>query len=142
MGRCSSRIASSRRSRPYLAAQTGDTYQELLAEGLRHASKEDWRKAAKDCRKAIALKPDEPVAYFNLGNALNSSGHKVEAAQRYLEAKERVPVGSDRWGQTTAAAFDLLQLPECAEVAKPVGVVERRGAQGAVGEGREGGTKR
>ena len=35
-----------------------------------------------------------PVAYFNLANALCNSGHLVEAAQRYLEAKERKPAGS------------------------------------------------
>ena len=53
----------------------------------------DWRKAAKVYREAIALEPDEPVAYYNLGNALTSSGHHVEAAQRFLEAKERLPGG-------------------------------------------------
>ena len=43
----------------------------------------------------------------------------MEAAQRYLEAKERVPVGSDRWADATASAFDVLTQEACAEVAKP-----------------------
>ena len=43
----------------------------------------------------------------------------MEAAQRFLEAKERYPVGSEDWARATAAAFDLLMLKECAEVAKP-----------------------
>ena len=43
----------------------------------------------------------------------------MEAAQRYLEAKERDPVGSEHWAQATAAAFDMLQLKVCDEVAKP-----------------------
>ena len=43
----------------------------------------------------------------------------MEAAQRYLEAKERLQVGSEGWADATARAFDLLRLPECAEVAKP-----------------------
>ena len=43
----------------------------------------------------------------------------MEAAQRYLEARERYPVGSERWAGATADAFDLLRQIECAEVAKP-----------------------
>ena len=43
----------------------------------------------------------------------------MEAAQRYLEAKERYPVGSRPWGRATAAAFNKLAQEECAEVAKP-----------------------
>jgi hypothetical protein len=43
----------------------------------------------------------------------------VEAAQRYLEAKERLPVGSEMWGRATADAFAMLAQEACAEVAKP-----------------------
>ena len=50
---------------------------------------------------------------------LSNSGHDVEAAQRYLEAKERYAVGSELWAKATAQAFDLLRLEVCAEVAKP-----------------------
>ena len=101
------------------AAQTGDEYDELLAEGARYASKEDWRKAAKACREAIALRPDKSLAYLNLGAVLSISGHVVEAAQRYLEAKERMPVGSKHWAVATAEAFNTLGREECDEVAKP-----------------------
>jgi len=101
------------------AAQTGDEYEELLAKGMRYAAKQDWRKAGKALREAIALRPDEPLAYQNLGAALANSGHYVEAAQRYLDAKERMPVGSVEWAKATARAFDMLRKAECAEVAKP-----------------------
>ena len=101
------------------AAQAGDKYEELLAEGARYGSKEDWRRAAKAYREAIALKPDTPVAYFNLGAALNNSGHYAEAAQRFLEAKERRPVGSEYWAEATAWAFNVLAREVCDEVAKP-----------------------
>ena len=101
------------------AAQSGDKYEELVAEGLRYASKEDMRKEAKAYREAIALRPDEPTAYINLGAALANSGHLVEAAQRFLEAKERYAVGSVNWARATAFAFDLLRQEECDEVAKP-----------------------
>jgi tetratricopeptide (TPR) repeat protein len=101
------------------AAQTGDAYDGLMAEGSRYASKEDTRRAARTFREAIALRPDRPMAYFNLGAALANSGHDVEAAQRYLEAKERCPVGSEEWAVATASAFSVLIQEACAEVAKP-----------------------
>ena len=101
------------------ASQTGDKYDELLAEGIQYGSKDDTRRAARTFREAIALKPDAPVAYCNLGNALKRSGHNVEAAQRFLEAKERYPVGSEYWGDATAMAFEMLRQKQCDEVAKP-----------------------
>eukprot|EP00964_Phaeocystis_antarctica_P040591 scaffold23202_cov56-Phaeocystis_antarctica.AAC.1 len=101
------------------AAQSGDEYTQLLADGLRYQSQEDGRRAARAYREAIALRPDHPNAYHNLGAALANSGHVVEAAQRYLEAKERLPAGSEGWAVATARAFDMLTQEVCAEVAKP-----------------------
>ena len=101
------------------AAQSGDEYMELLAEGIRYASKADYRREARAYREAIALRPDKPMAYFNLGAALNNSGHHVEAAQRFLEARERYQVGSEGWAMATARVFSKLTQEECAEVAKP-----------------------
>ena len=43
----------------------------------------------------------------------------MEAAQRYLEAKERLRVGSEGWAEATACAFNMLSQEACAEVAKP-----------------------
>ena len=51
--------------------------------------------------------------------ALDNSGHVVEAMQRFLEARERCPVGSKLWAEATGSAFDLLKMQECDEVAKP-----------------------
>eukprot|EP00964_Phaeocystis_antarctica_P018094 scaffold10037_cov59-Phaeocystis_antarctica.AAC.3 len=101
------------------AAQSGDAYEELVAEGIRYGSEKHFRRAARAFREAIALKPDHPAAYHNLGAALTYSGHNVEAAQRYLEAKERYTVRSVGWAEATAWAFKLLQHEECGEVAKP-----------------------
>ena len=77
------------------AAESGDAYAELLAEGGQCAANRDYRRAARALREAIALRPDQPFAYFNLGTALYSSAHYVEAAQRFFEARERWPVGSE-----------------------------------------------
>ena len=101
------------------AAQSSDEYEGLLAESARYSAKHDWRRAARACREAIALRPDRPVAYYNLGAALINSGHRVEAAQRFLEARQRYPVGSEHWLMATAEAFDMLRLKECSEVTKP-----------------------
>eukprot|EP00964_Phaeocystis_antarctica_P052519 scaffold30765_cov66-Phaeocystis_antarctica.AAC.3 len=101
------------------AAQSGDEYMELMAEGMRYASKADYRREARAYREAIALRPDRPEAYFNLGAALSSSGHDVEAVQRLLEAKARNLAGSERWAHATAEAFNKLVREVCAEVAKP-----------------------
>ena len=101
------------------AAQSGDKYMELVAEGLQYASKEDYRRAARTFREAITLETDVSVAYYNLGSVLNNSGHSVEAAQRFLEAKEREQVGSELWARATASAFETLTDKECDEVAKP-----------------------
>ena len=101
------------------AAQTGDKYDELLAEGVRYASKKDWRRSARACREAIALRPDGPAAHYHLACVLSNSGHHVEAVQRHLEAKERYPVGSEGWAVATANSFDKLLDEECSEVAKP-----------------------
>ena len=65
------------------------------------------------------MRPDLPEAYFNLGAALANSRHVVEAAQRFVEAKQRYPLGSEKWAQVTAWAFSMLTEEECAEVAKP-----------------------
>ena len=43
----------------------------------------------------------------------------MEAAQWFLEAKERYPVGSVMWAKATALAFYMLGQEACAEVAKP-----------------------
>ena len=96
----------------------GNPYQALLAEGTLHRSK-DWGKAARAYRAAIVIRPDLLEAYFNLGNVLSNAGHLVEAAQRFLEARERTPAGSELWARATAAAFDLLRLKACSEVVKP-----------------------
>merc|ERR1719162_355116 len=80
-----------------LAAQTGNRYDELMAESMRYCSEKDWRRAARVCREAIPLKPDEPWAYFYLCCALSASSHYLESGKMCLEAKERFPVGTYNW---------------------------------------------
>ena len=56
------------------AAQTGDEYSKLVADGMRYAAKDDYRNAGKAYREAIALRPDKPTAYYNLGAVLAVQG--------------------------------------------------------------------
>ena len=86
---------------------------------MRCAARQDHRREAYAFREAIALRPDQPVAYFNLGIALANAAHYAEAAQWFLEAKERFPVGSEGWAEATGLAFTMLLQEACAEVAKP-----------------------
>ena len=102
-----------------LAEQSGDRYLQLLANGADYASRHDWRRACQRYREAIALRINLPEAYFNLALLLVPSGHLVEAAQWFLEAKERLPVDSTDWSTATACAFEMLRQEECNEVAKP-----------------------
>jgi tetratricopeptide (TPR) repeat protein len=102
-----------------IAAQKGDEYERRLAAGLRHDSSEDMRRAARALREAIALRPDKPEAYYNLGSVLAASGQVVEAAQVLLQAKERYTVGSKPWARATAWAFDMLRDERCDELAAP-----------------------
>ena len=111
------REAAERASRR--AAQTGSKYEELVADGIKYTAEQDWRRAVRTYREAFVLRPDVVVAYYNLGSVLANSGHTVEAAQRYLEAKVRAPVGSEEWARATAAAFEMLTEKECDEVTKP-----------------------
>ena len=104
---------------PGLSQQAGDKYQQLMAEGWRSASVEDWRRAAESYLDASRLRRDEPVACLNLGAAFNALGHEAEAALCYLEAQKRAPAGSECWAHAAATAFDLLRLKECDAVAKP-----------------------
>ena len=119
-----SRAATTKREMAETAEECAK-YEELLAEGLRYASRAafreamDWRRAARALCEAIALRPDEPMAYFNLGSVLSSSGHEVESAQRFLEAKARFPEGSEPWARATASAFDVLQHGQSAVLPVP-----------------------
>ena len=122
----SSGLARPRRSRQArIAAQSGDAHDKLMAEGARYLFKVAGHTQSSQGvglpRQAIALRPDEPAAYYNVPrwSALRLTGHHVEAAQRFLEARERWPMGSEDWAEATALAINMLAQEACAEVAKP-----------------------
>ena len=68
-----------------------ERWAELLKRGTEQARAQNWKDAAADYRQAIAAKPDDPVAHFDLGNALAALGESDEAIQEYREALRRKP---------------------------------------------------
>ena len=103
----------------YAESTAGSEYMRLMADASRHLADQNYLKADHNYRKAIALEPGQPEAYYNLGVALGNAGRHVEAAPHFLQAAALFPEGSEDWVDSIAAAFDKLRLPECAEVAKP-----------------------
>ena len=71
------------------AAQTGDEYDELMAEGARYASQRDTRRAARAAREAIALEPDEPDAPGR--DVFNEKPSKEDLALAEREARGPLP---------------------------------------------------
>jgi tetratricopeptide (TPR) repeat protein len=104
-------------SKSLMQARMAEKYSQLLADGARYASKQDWLGAARTYREAITLEPDEPKAYLNLGAVLIHSGNDVEGVQLYLEAKARLPEDSEAWGKATAEAFETLKLVDASRAA-------------------------
>ena len=53
---------------------------------------------------------------------MSEVSHKMEATQRFLEAKQRYQAEAalpEDWAQATALAFDMLMQDDCSEEAKP-----------------------
>ena len=98
---------------------SGSEYLEVMAEAARCFAEGDYRRAGMSLNYAIALEPDEPEAYYNLGVALTNTGRHGKAAESFLRAAARDLYGSAPWADSTAAAFNNLQMPECDEVVKP-----------------------
>ena len=69
-----------------------------------HELSEEYWQSVGALRSALALSPNEPSMYYNLGVALTRSGGYMEAEQRFLEAKDLYAVGSEDWNDAVAAA--------------------------------------
>ena len=101
------------------AEKSGSEYSRLLADATRHLAEGNNRPAEAAFRKAIALDPRQPSAYFNLGALCSNEDRSVDAAHNFLDAATRFSEGCADWASSTALAFDHLLSPECNEVAKP-----------------------
>ena len=90
--------------------------------GLCRAAREydhagNLHKAAKKLRAATRLLPEEPAAYYELGNVLLRSNDDVGACENYLLAESRRPQHDADWASTIAVAFNTLRL--CSTFPRP-----------------------
>ena len=123
------------------AAQTGDAYDELLAEGARYSSQQDTRRAARAFREAIALRPDRARGVLQPRCSARQLGARRGGRAAVPRGQGALPGGLGGLGRGHGSG---LRHAEAGGVRRggQAGVVERRGAQGAVGEGGEGGAGR
>ena len=64
----------------------GSEHMRLASEATRHIADQNYHRAAKAHRTAIALEPGEPMPYFSRRAALGSAGRPAEAVPRFLQA--------------------------------------------------------
>ena len=72
----------------------------------RHFADQNYHRAAKAHRTAIALEPGEPMPYFNLRAALGSAGRPAEAVPRFLQAAALSSEGWVQWAAETDRQTD------------------------------------
>jgi len=101
------------------AEATGSEFDKRFADAVALNAKGDYHAEAKAWRKLIKERPDEPVAYHNLGIVLQQSRRLVEAAPMFLKAMELHEDGTKEWANSTATAFDILKTDACSEEPKP-----------------------
>ena len=99
-------------------------YERLMTEAARHNAGENYHRADKVLRQAIALDPGVAKAYYNLGAILSNAKRNPEAVQCFLQAAARSMVGCTEswpgsWADSIANAFNKLQMEDCNEVPKP-----------------------
>jgi tetratricopeptide (TPR) repeat protein len=66
----------------------------------------DFKHAAKEYSKAIALAPHEPAAYFELGVAYGSSGLPQMAGPAFVESMGLYSHGCQEWAFAAASAIE------------------------------------
>ena len=102
------------------AQKSGSEYDRVLAEATRHLAEGRCQPAEAAFRKAIALNPAQPSAYYNLGCIyMIGMGRVAEAAPNFVRAAALHLEGSVEWAGYISTAFDALARPACSEVAKP-----------------------
>jgi len=103
------------------AQKSGSEYDRVLAEATRHLAEGRCQPAEAAFRKAIALNPAQPSAYYNLGCIyMIGMGRVAEAAPNFVRAAALHLEGTVEWAGYISTAFETLADPECREVAKPV----------------------
>ena len=80
-------------------------YSSLVKQGLRECADGNRQRGAEIFQQCIALRPEQPVAYANLGYMLRDAGDFCSALPALLKAVELFEEGSEQWGTTAAVAW-------------------------------------
>lgn len=85
-----------------------DAYALYLGKGQQLCDVEhNYKQAAKYFRKAVEADPDQPMGYYNLGNALQRSNDPANACEQFLISAGKAQAFDDNrfWARGTAMAF-------------------------------------
>ena len=96
-------------------------YQELLRAAAAQSSESepDCAQVEATLQEAVALEPDNPLAYHMIGVTRNRLNDHLGAAKAFVQASDRYPRSSAEWAETIAAAFVRLTRKESAAAPKP-----------------------
>ena len=119
LGERSERNRNTAEQRARFAQKSGSEYDRLLADAMRQLNEGNSRPVEAAYRKAIALDPANPTAYYNLGCLCSNTGRRAEAAPNFVRAEALLWEESVEWASCISLAFDTLVHPACSEVAKP-----------------------
>ena len=93
-------------------AQTAETYRRNATEFARQKS---WDQAIASYRKALELKPNDALTYYDLALALKYKGEAKQAADEFQAALRLKPKWADAEYGLGAAFYDLRDLPAAAK---------------------------
>ena len=90
---------------PEKAAARHEEYSVLVKQGLRECAAGNRAVGMQTFHKCIALRPEQPVAYANLGYCLRDGGDFDAALPPLLKAASLFEEGSEQWATTLAVAW-------------------------------------
>lgn len=90
---------------PERQAARHEEYSTLVKKGLSECAAGNRRMGAKLFEQCIGLRPEQPVAYANLGYTLRDDGDFFAALPALLKAVELFEEGSEQWATTAAVAW-------------------------------------
>ena len=103
---------------PEAAASRHQEYSALVKQGLAECARGERAAGMRTFERCIALRPEQPVAYANLGYSLRDGGEFDASLQPLLKAADLFEEGSEQWATTLAVAWFAYSADPvlCAEV--------------------------
>jgi Flp pilus assembly protein TadD len=95
---------------PVRTAITHHDVATLLAEGQIALQSHDFREAVNCFRKAVYIAPEDPIACFNLGLAMEQSGHAKEAVRAFRAARAALRQSDSKRAEAALEGYDVNEL--------------------------------